>query len=84
MVFKVNLEAGNAVEDIVVFLSDANVPRHLLLFFVPMLVGFLTGLTIIFALLVDFFVNPALMALVTGQAPKMSPVGPESIKNAAV
>ncbi|MCP3951934.1 MAG: MMPL family transporter, partial [Desulfobacterales bacterium] len=30
--------------------------------------GFLTGLTIIFALLADFFVNPALMVLVTGQA----------------
>ncbi|MBW2193349.1 MAG: MMPL family transporter [Deltaproteobacteria bacterium] len=28
--------------------------------------GFLTGLTIIFALLADFFVNPALMVLVTG------------------
>ena len=30
--------------------------------------GFLTGLTIIFALLADFFVNPALMVLVTGHA----------------
>jgi len=30
--------------------------------------GFLTGLTIIFALLADFFVNPALMILVTGHA----------------
>ncbi len=30
--------------------------------------GFLTGLTIIFALLADFFVNPALMVLVTGHS----------------
>ncbi|MHC4740585.1 MAG: DUF401 family protein [Planctomycetota bacterium] len=51
MVFKVNLEAGNAVEEIVVFLSEANVPRHLLLFFVPMLVGFLTGLTMVSAVI---------------------------------
>jgi predicted RND superfamily exporter protein len=46
--------------------------------------GFLTGLTIIFALLADFFVNPALMVLVTGQAPKTSPDAPEVAKDAAV
>lgn len=46
MVFKVNLEAGNAVEDVVVFLTEANVPANLLLFFLPMLVGSLTGLTL--------------------------------------
>jgi len=59
LVFKVNLEAGGAVNDVVTFLSDANVPRHLLLFFVPMLVGFLTGMTvgsvaITFPLLIPF------------------------------
>lgn len=38
--------------------------------------GFLTGLTIIFALLADFFVNPALMVLVTGHtARKTHPSG---------
>jgi len=31
--------------------------------------GWLTGLTIVFALLADFIVNPALMVLVTGQSP---------------
>lgn len=59
LVFKVNLEAGGAVNDVVTFLSDANVPRNLLLFFVPMLVGFLTGMTvgsvaITFPLLIPF------------------------------
>ena len=59
LVFKVNLEAGGAVNDVVTFLSDANVPRHLVLFFVPMLVGFLTGMTvgsvaITFPLLIPF------------------------------
>ena len=58
MVFKVNLEAGNAVEEIVVFLSDANVPRHLLLFFVPMLVGFLTGLTMVSAVITFPLLKP--------------------------
>ena len=48
----------------------------------PLLIvfGFLTGLTIIFALLADFFVNPALMVLVTGQAAtsfRPIPAGPE-------
>jgi predicted RND superfamily exporter protein len=46
--------------------------------------GFLTGLTIMFALLADFFVNPALMVLVTGQAPKTSPTAPEGANDAAV
>lgn len=58
MVFKVNLEAGNAVEEVVVFLSDANVPRHLLLFFVPMLVGFLTGLTMVSAVITFPLLQP--------------------------
>jgi predicted RND superfamily exporter protein len=44
--------------------------------------GFLTGLTIIFALLADFFVNPALMVLVTRKATSRLVSGPEA-KNIA-
>jgi len=58
MVFKVNLEAGNAVEDVVVFLTEANVPKHLLLFFLPMLVGSLTGLTMVSAVITFPLLSP--------------------------
>jgi len=59
LVFKVNLEAGQAIDSVVGFLSDVNVPRHVLIFFLPMLVGCLTGLTlgtvaITFPLLIPF------------------------------
>jgi len=46
LLFKLNLEAGGAVGSAVGFLSDANVPPGLLIFFLPMLVGSLTGLTL--------------------------------------
>ncbi|MBN2137966.1 MAG: DUF401 family protein [Sedimentisphaerales bacterium] len=46
LVFKLNLEAGLAVDSAVRFLSDISVPGYLLLFFLPMFVGALTGLTL--------------------------------------
>jgi len=46
LVFKLNLQAGQAVEDVVQFLSDMNVPSHLVIFILPFLVGFLTGLVV--------------------------------------
>jgi len=45
LLFKLNLQAGQAVDSVVSFLAEMNVPRHLLIFLLPMLVGFLTGLT---------------------------------------
>jgi predicted RND superfamily exporter protein len=39
--------------------------------------GFFTGLTVIFALLADFFVNPALMVLVTGHVTQTSNLKPQ-------
>jgi len=46
LIFKLNLQAGHAVEDVVRFLSDMNVPSHLVIFILPFLVGFLTGLVV--------------------------------------
>ncbi len=46
LVFKLNLQAGQAVEEVVRFLSDMNVPSHLVIFILPFLVGFLTGLVV--------------------------------------
>jgi len=46
LVFKLNLQAGQAVEDVVRFLSEMNVPSHAVIFFLPFLVGFLTGLVV--------------------------------------
>jgi integral membrane protein (TIGR00529 family) len=45
LLFKLNLEAGRAIPAVVQFLSDMNVPQHLVIFLLPMLVGFLTGVT---------------------------------------
>jgi len=45
LLFKLNLQAGQAVDSVVSFLTEMNVPPHLLIFLLPMLVGFLTGLT---------------------------------------
>jgi integral membrane protein (TIGR00529 family) len=44
--FKLNLEAGGAIGSVVEFLTGARVPPHLLLFFLPMLVAFSTGVTV--------------------------------------
>ncbi len=46
LLFKINLEAGNAIEQVVGFLSEMNVPQNVVIFFLPLLVAFLTGLTL--------------------------------------
>jgi uncharacterized protein len=46
LLFKVNLEAGNAIVQVVNFLSDFNVPPKFVMFFLPFIVAFLTGLTL--------------------------------------
>ncbi len=43
--FKLNLQASGAIGSIVEFLTNANVPPGLLLFMLPMLVSFSTGVT---------------------------------------
>jgi len=45
LLFKLNLQAGQAVDSVVSFLTAMNAPKHLLIFLLPMLVSFLTGLT---------------------------------------
>jgi integral membrane protein (TIGR00529 family) len=45
LLFKLNLQAGRAIPDVVQFLSEMNVPKYALIFFLPMLVSFLTGVT---------------------------------------
>ena len=43
--FKLNIEAGGAIGSVVDFLIRVHVPPHMLLFLLPMLVGFTTGVT---------------------------------------
>jgi integral membrane protein (TIGR00529 family) len=43
--FKLNIETGGAIGSVVDFLISIHVPPHLLLFLLPMLVGFTTGVT---------------------------------------
>ena len=45
LLFKLNLEAGQAIPAVVEFFSEINVPPHFLIFFLPFIVGFLTGVT---------------------------------------
>jgi integral membrane protein (TIGR00529 family) len=45
LLFKLNLEAGQAIGSVVEFLTEMNVPKHFLIFFLPLLVSFLTGVT---------------------------------------
>jgi integral membrane protein (TIGR00529 family) len=45
LLFKLNLEAGQAIPAVVRFFSEMNVPPHFLIFFLPFIVGFLTGVT---------------------------------------
>ena len=45
LLFKLDLEAGNAVEAVVQFFSEINVPPHFVIFFLPFLVSYLTGVT---------------------------------------
>ena len=46
LLFKINLEAGNAIDQVVTFFSAMNVPQNVVIFFLPFLVAFLTGLTL--------------------------------------
>jgi integral membrane protein (TIGR00529 family) len=45
LLFKLDLEAGRAVDSVVAVLFEMNVPEHLVIFFLPMLVALLTGVT---------------------------------------
>lgn len=46
LLFKLNLEAGGAISSIVEFFTSIHVPPYLLLFLLPMLVAFSTGVTV--------------------------------------
>ena len=68
LLFKLNLQAGDAVTSVVDFLTTINISVYFLIFFLPFLVAFLTGLTmptvaITFPLLIPF--------IGTGSAAKM-------------
>ncbi len=45
LLFKLNLQAGGAIESVVQFLDDINAPMHVVIFILPFMVAFLTGLT---------------------------------------
>ena len=45
LLFKLNLQAGQAIPAVVQLFSEMNVPPYFLIFFLPLLVGFLTGVT---------------------------------------
>jgi len=45
LLFKLNLQAGDAVESVVQFLKEINAPMHLVIFILPFMVAFLTGVT---------------------------------------
>jgi uncharacterized protein len=45
LLFKLDIEAGNAIPAVVQFLSNMHVPICVLIFFLPLMVAFLTGVT---------------------------------------
>ncbi len=45
LLFKLNLQAGHAIESVVQFLDYINAPKHVVIFFLPFVVAFLTGVT---------------------------------------
>jgi hypothetical protein len=45
LLFKLDLEAGGAVEAVVEFFSDINMPEYFVIFFLPFIVSYLTGVT---------------------------------------
>jgi hypothetical protein len=45
LLFKLDLEAGGAVNEVVEFFSEINMPEHLVIFFLPFIVAYLTGVT---------------------------------------
>jgi len=68
LLFKLNLEAGRAIPSVVQFLSEMHVPNHFLIFFLPFLVGFLTGVTMPTVAITFPFLMPFIG---TGQQTKM-------------
>jgi integral membrane protein (TIGR00529 family) len=68
LLFKLNLEAGRAIPSVVEFLSEMNVPKHVLIFSLPFLVGFLTGVTTASVAITFPFLIPFIG---TGQETKM-------------
>jgi integral membrane protein (TIGR00529 family) len=46
LLFKINLEAGNAIDQVVSFFTAMNVPQNVVIFSLPFIVAFLTGLTL--------------------------------------
>ena len=45
LLFGINLKAGHAIDSVVAFCNEMNVPGYVLVFCLPMLVAFLTGVT---------------------------------------
>jgi integral membrane protein (TIGR00529 family) len=45
LLFKLDLEAGSAVEAVVQFFAEINMPEYVVIFFLPFLVSYLTGVT---------------------------------------
>lgn len=45
LLFKLDLEAGNAVKAVVLYFSEINLPTYLVIFFLPFIVAYLTGVT---------------------------------------
>jgi integral membrane protein (TIGR00529 family) len=68
LLFKLNLEAGQAIDSVVRFLSEINVPTHFVIFFLPLLVGFLTGVTMPTVAITFPFLTPFIG---TGQEAKL-------------
>lgn len=45
LLFKLNLEAGRAIPAVVQFLTEVNISKYIIIFFLPFMVAFLTGVT---------------------------------------
>lgn len=46
LLFKLNLQAGGAIESVVQFLKDVEAPMHVVIFILPFIVAVLTGVTV--------------------------------------
>ncbi|MHC4807437.1 MAG: DUF401 family protein [Planctomycetota bacterium] len=68
LLFKLNLEAGQAIAAVVQFLSEMNVPEYFVIFFLPLLVAFLTGVTVPTVVITFPFIAPFIG---TGQEAKV-------------
>jgi integral membrane protein (TIGR00529 family) len=69
LLFKLDLEAANAIDGVVRFLADIHVPSYVLIFFLPLLVAFLTGVTMPTVAITFPFLIPFIG---TGQDSKLS------------